>query len=463
MNRPTRREFLKTTAATLAAGSVCSTAKAATPADDFQVGAYYFPNYHVDPRNERQFGPAWTEWQLTKAAKPRFAGHHQPRVPAWGYQDEADPAVMEKKIDAAADHGLDYWIFDWYWYDDGPFLDRCLEKGYFGAANNRRVKFCCMWANHDYIDIFPYSRGAERTVLYPGVVTPKTFDQIVDHVIRRYFPHPAHWKIDGRPYFSVYDLTRLMANFGSLDNTRRALDDFRKKTVAAGFPGLHLNAVAWGQPVLPDSGKPIGPAELVKRLGFDSVTSYVWVHHYQLPDLQTDYVKAQQGYLDYWTRAQQMFDVPYYPNVSVGWDSSPTDQPIRRVRPVGISVHQHHGRQHTPKIPPGPPGNQTAAPIPAPRTENPQYQLLERMDRRQLPGAGQETRHGVSGGDQRRVWTGLMHPSHLGRSHRRPSDWRPQCWHRQRSRLSASQSQTTAHTPVKTVSNRCKTWFTSLL
>jgi len=256
-------------------------------------------------------------------------------VPAWGYQDEADPAVMEKKIDVAADHGLDYWIFDWYWYDDGPFLDRCLEKGYFGAANNSRVKFCCMWANHDYIDIFPYSRGAERTVLYPGVVTPKTFDQIVDHVIRRYFPHPAHLKIDGRPYFSVYDLTKLMANFGSLQKTRRALDAFREKTAAAGFAGLHLNAVAWGQAVLPDSGKPISAAELVKRLGFDSVTSYVWVHHYQLPDLQTEYTKAQKAYFDYWAKAEKMFDVPYYPNVSVGWDSSPRTNQADEYGPFG--------------------------------------------------------------------------------------------------------------------------------
>ena len=335
MNGPTRREFLKTAAATLGAASVGSAAGSSTADDDFQVGAYYFPNYHVDPRNERQFGKGWTEWELVKAAKPRFAGHYQPRVPAWGYQDEADPAVMEKKIDVAADHGLDYWIFDWYWYDDGPFLDRCLEEGYFGAANNRRVKFCCMWANHDYIDIFPYSRGQPRKVLYPGVVTPKTFDRIVDHVIGRYFSHPAHWKIDGRPYFSVYDLTRLLANFGSLEKTRQALDGFRKKTVAAGFAGLHLNAVAWGQPVLPDSGKSIGPAELVKRLGFDSVTSYVWVHHYQLPDLETDCAKAQQGYFDYWARAEKMFDVPYYPNVSVGWDSSPRTDPSDEYGPFG--------------------------------------------------------------------------------------------------------------------------------
>ena len=96
-----------------------------------QVAAYYFPNYHPgDARNAKVFGPAWSEWDLVKAARPRFPGHHEPNVPAWGYEDEADPAVMARKIDAAADHGVDAFVFDWYYYDDGAFLDDALEKGY---------------------------------------------------------------------------------------------------------------------------------------------------------------------------------------------------------------------------------------------------------------------------------------------------------------------------------------------
>jgi len=229
--------------AALAAGASGSTAKSSTDNKDLQVGAYYFPNYHVDPRNERQFGKGWTEWELVKAAKPRFPGHYQPRVPAWGYQDEADPAVMEKKIAVAADHGIDYWIFDWYWYDDGPFLDRCLEEGYFGAANNRRVKFCCMWANHDYIDIFPYSRGQARKVLYPGVVTPKTFDRIVEHVIGRYFSHPAHWKIDGRPYFSI---TNTMAG-NTPQKFRQALQATKERILSRPDGPRILNINSWNE------------------------------------------------------------------------------------------------------------------------------------------------------------------------------------------------------------------------
>ena len=135
-----------------------------------EVAAYYFPNYHVDSRNERVHGRGWSEWELVKSARARFEGHGQPLAPAWGYQDESDPATMSEKIDAAADHGIKAFIFDWYWYDDGPYLERCLEKGFLGAANCGRLKFGLMWANHDWVNIYPARSDREPRLLYPGTV-----------------------------------------------------------------------------------------------------------------------------------------------------------------------------------------------------------------------------------------------------------------------------------------------------
>ena len=288
------------------------------------VASYYFGNYHPgDPRNVKTKGPDWSEWELVKAARPRFAGHQQPHVPLWGYVDESKPEVMEKKIAAAADHGVDVFIFDWYYYDDGPFLDRPIDQGFLKAKNNDRMKFAFMWANHDWIDIFPYHRDAPRTVLYPGKVTPATFEKICDHVIKDYFQHPSYWKIDGKPYFSIYDLTKLLEDFGSVEATRAALDGFRAKARSAGLPGLHLNAVVWGQAVLPVEKVPADPAKLVRDLGFDSVTSYVWIHHVPLNEQVTPYDQVRDGYLAYWDKAEKQFDVPYFPNVTMGWDSSP--------------------------------------------------------------------------------------------------------------------------------------------
>jgi len=61
-----------------------------------QVAVYYFPDYHVDPRNEAWHGPAWNEWSLVKAATPRFPGHRQPKVPLWGYLDESKPETATR-------------------------------------------------------------------------------------------------------------------------------------------------------------------------------------------------------------------------------------------------------------------------------------------------------------------------------------------------------------------------------
>jgi len=291
---------------------------------DYEIGVYYFPNYHVDARNEAVHGRGWTEWELVKRAEPRFSGHAQPKAPLWGHEDESDPKVFAKKIDAAAGHGVNHFIFDWYWYDDGTFLERCLDEGYLKADNNGRLQFALMWANHDWRDIHPAKRYGEPHLLYPGPVTRDTMEAIADHVIAHYFRHPCYWKIDGRPYFSVYDLTALMKGFGSVPATRAALDSFRAKTKAAGFPDLHLNAVVWGRTILPGEQVVEKPNELLDALGFDSVGSYVWVHHIPLPDFpQTDYRRVAEAAEEHWSRATREFKLPYHPNATMGWDASP--------------------------------------------------------------------------------------------------------------------------------------------
>lgn len=289
----------------------------------FTVVSYYFGNYHPgDSRNTKTKGPNWSEWELVRNAKPRFEGHNQPNEPLWGYTDESKPEVMAQKIAAAADHGLNAFIFDWYSYDDGPFLEKPIDDGFLKAKNNGRLKFAFMWANHDWVDIHPYHRGDPQRLLYPGKVKPETFEKIGDQLIQKYFRRKNYWRIDGKPYFSFYDLNKLVQSFGSLDATKAALDRFRAKAKAAGLPGLHLNAVMWERVILP-AEKTVDSREFVKRLGFDSVTSYVWIHHVGLPEQATDYNYVRDRYLDYWTGAVQAYDVPYIPNVTMGWDPSP--------------------------------------------------------------------------------------------------------------------------------------------
>lgn len=288
------------------------------------VAAYYFPNYHTnDARNIKTLGTDWSEWELVKAAQPRFPGHDQPKVPLWGYTDEKDPKVMAQKIKAASDYGIDCFIFDWYMYEDGPFLNRCLDKGFLKAKNVDKIKFAFMWANHDWNNIFPYTKGEEQKLLYSGKISPKRFEEIGDELIANYFLLPNYWKIDGKAYFSIYDIQNFIAGFGSMEATKAAMERLNQKAIAAGLKGIHWNLVARGQPILPGEKVPTNIPELISTLGFNSATSYVWVHHVNLPDKQTDYNKARDEYSTYWDKAKSEYSVPYYPNVSMGWDPTP--------------------------------------------------------------------------------------------------------------------------------------------
>ena len=290
---------------------------------DLTLGCYYFPNYHTgDMRNETFHGRNWSEWEVVKQSVPRFEGHHQPRIPLWGYTDEKSPAAMAQKIDAAADAGIDVFIFDWYHYDDGPFLNRALEEGFFNAPNRNRLKFCTMWANHDWLDIHPAEKN-NFPLLYGGLVTPETVRKICRIHIENYFSRPEYFHIDGKPYFSIYELAKFVAIFGSTEAARNALEQFRKDCTDAGLPGVHLNAVVWGKPVLPGETTPADPGELAAALGFDSTSSYVWAHHVWVPGPTCDYGVVRDGYFKFMDDFMAKAPLEYYPNVTVGWDTSP--------------------------------------------------------------------------------------------------------------------------------------------
>jgi Glycosyltransferase WbsX len=291
-----------------------------------EILAYYFPQYHRDPRNDAFHGEGWTEWDLLRDAKPRFPGHRQPIVPAWGEFDESDPIWAAKEIDLAADHGITGFIYDWYWYDGKPFLETALEQGFLKAENRDRLTFSLMWANHDWLNLFPHAADTPLSLMMPGATARDSFDQMVDYYVAHYLHQPNHQLVDGAPYFSMYELGTFIQGMGGLDAARDALESFRSKVKAAGFPDLHLNAIVWGVTVLPTELKLERPAEVVKFLGFSSTTSYAWVHHFDVnrgEGFTRPYGDAAQANYNVWTRYATEFGVPYYPSVSMGWDPSP--------------------------------------------------------------------------------------------------------------------------------------------
>ena len=298
---------------------------------NYEVAVYYFPNYHVDSINERWHGKGWTEWDLVKAAKPRFEGHLQPKIPSWGYFDEADPKWAAKEIDLAADHGIDVFIYDWYWYEGvGQYLQEGLEKGFLKAPNNKRLKFALMWANHDWMNIHPtpYTNFQEKQT--DGRVSEGLWDTITTYVITHYFNQPNYWKIDGKPYFSIFLTTHFIESFGSLDKAAAAMKMFEDKVKQAGFPGLYLNCIDQGitdhelQSALHSS---VTTEDALQALHALSITSYNFSYAFDLSKAgwpTASYQKAVDVNVSYWKTIHNRFkNIPYFPNVSMGWDVTP--------------------------------------------------------------------------------------------------------------------------------------------
>lgn len=267
---------------------------------NYTVAIYYWPNFHKDAYHQSKKGEGWTEWEIVKNAKPQFEGHYQPKIPLWGYRDESDPKEMARSIDAMANAGIDAIIFDWYRYDDnvngGIMIEEALRKGFLQAPNRNKIKFSLMWANHDYIDCHPFAPGDsfDNAPLWRrGDVGPEAFKRHTQDAIDSYFKQPNYWKIDGKPYFSIYRLDKLIEGLGGLAGTKTALEDFRQRVKAAGFPDVHLNIVDLGVtltqqiPTLIDAdSKDAGEAdklkvvrELLTAIKTDSATMYTWVHH----------------------------------------------------------------------------------------------------------------------------------------------------------------------------------------
>jgi hypothetical protein len=191
-----------------------------------------------------------------------------------------------------------------------------------------RVKFSIMWANHTWVDIHPAKLTrtplSDAAALYLGAISRRSFDAAVDRIISVYFAHPSYWTVDGCPYVSIYDLQELILGLGGAEPARQAVDSFRAKTRAAGFRDLHLNCICRGKRLLAGETEVDEQARLVQALGFDSYGSYVWIHDIALPEFpQTsyDYVLARAA--DVWQEWDRTFDLPYFPNVTVGWDASP--------------------------------------------------------------------------------------------------------------------------------------------
>ncbi|HPN34018.1 MAG TPA: glycoside hydrolase family 99-like domain-containing protein [bacterium] len=305
---------------------------------NYYVAAYIWPSCHDDPLGREKLWPEGIgEWEVIKKGDPRFEGHYQPRQPLWGYELDNDPKVVEKWIDVAIDHGVNVFVYDWYWYEGGPYLEGALNDGFLKARNNEKMQFYIMWANHDvkynYWNVHRYKDNTD--ILWNAKVDWENYKIIVDRVIKQYFMRPNYFKINGEPVFSIFSIGKLLESFNnSAEDARKALDYFREEVKKAGFPGLHIQWNQGGGSVMSEEAA-ARFAGNVKTMGFNSVAMY------NMGGINEDYIVYGSNSIKIREQMDAILDVPVFPCVSIGWDDTPRF-PAKGMKEV---VHYHNTPQ----------------------------------------------------------------------------------------------------------------------
>jgi hypothetical protein len=186
------------------------------------VGAYYFDGWSGKNSNAEK-----AEWakdaptHLTKRMLDEFPG----REPVWGWRDDK-LEIMERQIDLAADHGINFFAFCWYFRNTQKEVDNdpkhtCL-KLFLEARNNNRMQFCLLVANHE---------GA-------FIGGPENWKKAAEYWMP-YLKHKQHVRVDGKPLILI---------FNPKDSSKEGLDILQAAAKENGLPGVAFAACGKGDP-----------------------------------------------------------------------------------------------------------------------------------------------------------------------------------------------------------------------
>ncbi|WP_299821845.1 glycoside hydrolase family 99-like domain-containing protein [uncultured Pontibacter sp.] len=195
-----------------------------------KVLAFYLPQFHPIPENDKWWGKGFTEWTNVTKAKPLFKGHLQPKFPAdLGYYDLRVPEVREQQAEMAKEYGVDGFVYYHYWFGNGK---RLLNKPFDDvlASQTPNFPFCLCWANETWSGVW---HGAPNKVLikqeYPGIEDEKEHFKYLFNA----FKDPRYIKVDGKPLFMVY-------NAINLPNPKEFAERIKTAALKAGFVGVYL-------------------------------------------------------------------------------------------------------------------------------------------------------------------------------------------------------------------------------
>ncbi len=201
--------------------------------DQFSVNAiaFYLPQFHPIPENDKWWGAGFTEWTNVTKAVPQFMGHYQPHLPGeLGFYDLRLVDNIRKQADLANHYGIYGFCFHHYWFNGKKLLNGPVES----LLNNKDInlKYCLSWANENWSRRWD---GLDQEILIAQGHSPEDDIAFFDSLLP-FFLDDRYIRINDLPVLLVYRLSLL-------PDPRATVDRWRRRARYHGLKGVYLIGV----------------------------------------------------------------------------------------------------------------------------------------------------------------------------------------------------------------------------
>ncbi len=250
-----------------------------------KLGAYYFDGWAGQNRKASDPNEPWAKNAPTHLTR-RMVEEFPEREPVWGWRDDSQ-AIMERQIDLAADNGIEFFLFCWYWRDSNGSINPAAIENlslhtsmnlYMKAKNKNRIKFSLLVANHGGSEIKGTDNWGKATEYW-----------------MQYFKDPQYVTVDGKPLVVIF-------NSGGIDND--ALARMQEVSKKEGLKG----------------GLSIAGCGNAADKSFTYRTHYHIAPGYSAGTEEHKYAELVDAHEKQWIGTEKQ---PYIPEVTVGWDKRP--------------------------------------------------------------------------------------------------------------------------------------------
>jgi lipopolysaccharide biosynthesis protein len=205
------------------------------------VICFYLPQFHPIPENDAWWGKGFTEWTNVAQARPLFAGHYQPHIPAdLGFYDLRLEETRIAQAELAREHGIGGFCYYHYWFNGKMLLERPFNEVL--ASGKPDLPFCLCWANENWTRRWD---GLEQEILAEQNYAEYDPIQHADWLSAA-FTDKRYIRINDRPLFLVYRADQI-------PNIDTVIRKWRSQAAKKGLPELYLCAVKNNQYSLSDA------------------------------------------------------------------------------------------------------------------------------------------------------------------------------------------------------------------